>query len=71
MDWLGFHKTLQAPPGVHAEFKLSYEDLLVGTLSVVDSTWKFEYSDEFKKQDELRPLVDFPDRSAGIAVEWA
>jgi HipA-like protein len=61
MDWLGFHKTLQARPGVRAEFKLSYEDLVVGTLSVADSIWKFTYSDEFKKQDELRPLVDFPD----------
>ena len=61
MDWLGFHKTLQAPAGVRAEFKLSYEDLVIGTLSVADSIWKFTYSDEFKKQDELRPLVDFPD----------
>jgi HipA-like protein len=60
MDWLGFHKTLQAPAEVRAEFKLSYEDLVVGTLSVADSIWKFTYSDEFKKQDELRPLVDFP-----------
>jgi HipA-like protein len=61
MDWLGFHKILQAPPGVKAEFKLFYEELVVGTLSVADEIWKFKYSDEFKKQDELRPLIDFPD----------
>jgi len=33
----------------------------VGTLSVADSIWKFEYSEAFRKQDELRPLMDFPD----------
>lgn len=60
-SWLGFHKAVEAPPEVRAEFGLYFEDLLVGTLSVADSVWKFEYSSEFKKQDELRPLVDFPD----------
>ena len=61
ISWLGFHKAVEAPPEVRAEFKLYFEDLVVGTLSVADSLWKFEYSSEFKKQDELRPLVDFPD----------
>ena len=61
INWLGFHKAVEAPPEVRAEFKLYFEDLLVGTLSVANSLWKFEYSTEFKKQDELRPLVDFPD----------
>ena len=61
ISWLGFHTAVEAPPEVRAEFKLYFEDLLVGTLSVADSLWKFEYSSEFKKQDELRPLVDFPD----------
>jgi HipA-like protein len=61
IDWLGFHKVVQAPPEVRAEFKLFYEDLLVGTLSVADATWRFKYSEDFKKQDELRPLVEFPD----------
>ena len=35
--------------------------MLVGTLSAADGLWKFEYSDEFRQQDELRPLVEFPD----------
>ncbi len=61
ISWLGFHKPVEAPPEVRAEFKLFFEELLVGTLSVADSLWKFEYSSDFKKQDELRPLVDFPD----------
>lgn len=61
INWLGFHKAVEAPPEVRAEFKLFLDELLVGTLSVADSLWKWEYSSEFKKQDELRPLVDFPD----------
>src|SRR5688572_17913176 len=61
IGWLGFHKAVEAPPEVRAEFKLFFEELLVGTLSVADALWKFEYSSDFKKQDELRPLVDFPD----------
>jgi len=35
----------------------------VGTLSVADGTWKFEYSDEFRHQDDLRPLPEFPELS--------
>src|SRR5258707_124673 len=61
IGWLGFHKAVEAPPEVRAQFKLFFEDLLIGTLSVADSHWKFEYSSEFKKHDELRPLIDFPD----------
>lgn len=61
LDWLGFHKAVEAPPEARAEFKLFYGDLLVGTLSVADSIWKFEYSEAFRKQDELRPLLEFPD----------
>ena len=61
ISWLGFRKAVEAPPEARAEFKLYLENLLVGTLSVADSVWKFEYSSEFKQQAELRPLVDFPD----------
>ena len=44
ISWLGFHKAVEAPPEVRAEFKLFFEELLVGTLSVADSLWGFEYS---------------------------
>ncbi|MCI0524091.1 MAG: HipA N-terminal domain-containing protein [Acidobacteria bacterium] len=61
IEWLGFNKSIQAPPGVRAKFLLKYGDLLVGTLSVQDGKWKFEYSDEFRRKDLLRPIVEFPD----------
>ncbi len=60
-DWLASHKAIRVPPEIRAEFKLFYDDLLVGILSVADGTWRFEYSEEFKKQDDLRPLLEFSD----------
>jgi HipA-like protein len=61
LEWLSFRKAVEAPPEARAEFKLFYGDLQVGTLSVADSIWRFEYSDAFRQQDELRQLVEFPD----------
>ncbi len=60
-EWLGFSRSVKAPLEAHAKFLLTYDDLLVGTLSVDDGVWRFEYSDEFRKSDELRPIVEFPD----------
>jgi HipA-like protein len=61
IELLGFGKELQAPPEVSARFLLKYGDLLIGTLSVADGIWKFEYSEEFKQHDVLRTIVEFPD----------
>ena len=60
-EWLGFARSVKAPPEAHAKFLLSYDGLLVGTLTVQDGLWKFEYSDNFRLEDELRPIVEFPD----------
>ena len=60
-EWLGFSRTVEAPPEAHAKFLLTYDDLLVGTLTVEDGVWRFEYSDKFRLEDELRPIVEFPD----------
>jgi HipA-like protein len=62
-DWLGFARSVKAPPEAHATFLLNYDGLVIGTLSVGDGVWKFEYSDEFRKSDEFRPIVEFPDVS--------
>jgi HipA-like protein len=59
-EWLGMRKAVHAPPDVRARFLLTYGDLLIGTLSVQDGIWRFEYSDEFRRSD-LRPIVEFPD----------
>lgn len=60
-EWLGFSKTVKAPPEAHAKFLLKYDGLVIGTLSVDGGVWRFEYSDEFKLEPTLRPIVEFPD----------
>jgi HipA-like protein len=56
-EWLGMRK----PSDKKVRFFLKYGDVLVGTLSVEDGLWKFEYSDQFKQIKSLRPIVEFPD----------
>ncbi len=41
-------------------FNLTYRDLLVGVLSYHDDIWHFAYSDDFKDQRNLLPLINFP-----------
>lgn len=52
---------IRAPKNVSASFSLWFKDLEVGILSVNDGHWKFIYSDEFKNQDVIKPLIDFPE----------
>ncbi|MDQ3688056.1 MAG: HipA N-terminal domain-containing protein [Acidobacteriota bacterium] len=60
-EWLGFARNVKAPPEVRVKFLLTYDDLLMGTLSVKNGVWTFEYSEDFRRSGELRPLVEFPD----------
>src|SRR6266567_1165347 len=58
---LGLGGELETPRGTHAEFLLKYKDLTIGTLCIQDGEWVFKYSPEFRRQDELRPIVEFQD----------
>jgi HipA-like protein len=60
-EWLGWTKEMTVAPDVQAVFTLFLASLPVGKLSVTGSRWRFEYSEEFRRQDSLRPLVEFPD----------
>src|SRR5436190_13139470 len=60
-DWLGAKTVVHAPPGIRAQFLLKYKELTLGTLTVEDGLWQFEYSEEFKRNEHLRPLIEFPD----------
>lgn len=44
-------------------FELKYKEVIIGYLEYKDNQWSFEYSEEFKTQSELAPIVSFPDIS--------
>ena len=41
-------------------FVLSYGNNAIGYLKNVDDIWSFEYSDWFKQQNAILPLLEFP-----------
>ena len=45
-----------------ATFNINLGKLLVGTLLYSDGIWHFSYSDEFKTQDRILPLANFPSK---------
>lgn len=58
--------------GVVSFFKLMLGNLKVGELSYDGSTWRFAYSEEFKAQKDILPLVNFPtkDKEYESAELW-
>ena len=49
------------PNNYNVKFQLTYEALHIGTLSLEKGVWSFYYSEDFKNQDEIKPLLEFPD----------
>jgi hypothetical protein len=58
---MGLNEQIQASPRAHAKFLLKYAGLLIGGLSIQYGRWLFEYSDDFRRNEVLRPIVEFPD----------
>lgn len=56
-------------PNSEASFNVIYNDLLIGTLSLKDEEWNFDYSSKFKDQKSIRPIVDFPDKSKNYSSD--
>jgi HipA-like protein len=46
-----------------AEFSLLFDDMEVGRLIFDGTKWIFKYSDDFKKDQPIKPLANFPDLS--------
>ncbi len=65
----GGHEDLTTPKDIHAEFELKYKTLTIGYLVLDNGVWEFSYSEEFKNQDELRPIVQFPNKGKKYANE--
>ena len=51
---------LRTPQDETAEFRVKHHDLDVGHLSLRDGKWHFEYTDTFRKNKDIRPIIDFP-----------
>src|SRR5690606_3879091 len=47
----------------NAEFSLKYKSFVIGNLTMKNEKWTFKYSAEFKEQNILYPIVDFPDKN--------
>ena len=59
------HELIETPQSIVAHFELRYKKLLIGTLSLNNGTWIYEYSQDFKNQfsknDSIKPLINFSD----------
>lgn len=51
---------LSTPVNAQARFILTYKNLIIGHLTHENGKWIFEYSDEFKSQNRITALTDFP-----------
>ena len=54
---------LSTPIDTNAEFNLLYKKLVIGTLKLNNGIWVFIYSNDFKEQEEISPITDFPDKN--------
>lgn len=54
-------ESINTPEDLSAEFVLMFNELTVGKLSLEKGIWKFVYSLEFKNQEAVSPLIDFPE----------
>jgi HipA-like protein len=54
-------ENIDTPKNQIAGFVLMYKDLSIGILTLKDGMWKFSYSNEFRNQKDVTPLIDFPD----------
>lgn len=48
-----------------AVFFLSYGKVNVGTLTYNKGIWLFKYSEEYKNNNKLNAIIDFPDKQKG------
>jgi len=53
-------KDSKTPENESLSFLIKYDDLNIGKLELDEGKWIFYYTNEFKNQSNLKPLVDFP-----------
>lgn len=52
---------LLTPQQTVVKFVLSHPTTTIGELSLIDGVWTFQYTEEFKQQNKLTPIIDFSD----------
>jgi len=60
--WSESQNEMVLAPNNEATFNVNLGRLLVGTLLYSDGIWYFNYSDEFKLQNRILPLTNFPSK---------
>ena len=60
--WSESQKELVIAPDNEATFHVNLGRLLIGILLYSDGMWYFNYSDEFKLQNRILPLTNFPSK---------
>ena len=56
-------REIQTPLEQDYMFELFYEALLIGKLILKNGEWQFGYSPDFRAQNQISPLTEFPDVS--------
>ena len=46
-----------------AAFTLEYKNLTIGHLTLNNGLWEFYYSKDFQIQDDIQPIIEFPNKS--------
>ena len=69
-DWLNGVQPL--PVDEKIAFKVMFGSLVIGTLRADKGQWVFAYSQDFHKQSEIKPIMDFPtlDREYRSPTLW-
>jgi len=49
------------PTGSKGAFQLKFGKQVIGILSYEKNQWTFMYSEEFRKNQVINPIIDFPD----------
>jgi HipA-like protein len=59
---MGFDPRIQAPTDASSEFNLVYKGATIGILSIRGGKWSFRYTEEFRRDGRIKPLMIFPDK---------
>lgn len=60
---------IKTPNDIVVVFILLLDELVIGTLTWKEGEWRFKYSEDFKNQDNYKPLINFPNKDKDYLSE--